>query len=176
MAAIYLIGARGSGKTTVGKALAKFLGWSFVDLDHFLVELQGQTIAEMVKSEGWPVFRQRESACLAKAALMTEPVIIATGGGIVLARENRALLQASSRTAWLKADPELLGERLAKDPLAAQRPSLTGDNIHAEAKAIAIEREPLYAECASHIFDASLPVDELCAVIAAAMVPGYQDS
>lgn len=164
---VYLIGARGSGKTSVGRALAVKRGWECVDLDAFLVERQKKSVADIVATEGWEKFRDLESAALADAAreLGDRPAIIATGGGVVLRPENRAQLMADGLVIWLKADAAALRGRLRADPNAAQRPALTELAADDEIRAVLAEREPLYRQCARHIVDATLPKERVCALI-----------
>ena len=84
---IYLVGARAAGKTTFGGALARQLGCNYVDTDIHLRETTGETVADIVAREGWDGFRKRESAVL--RAVTAPGTVIATGGGMVLAEENR---------------------------------------------------------------------------------------
>ncbi len=143
---IYLIGPRASGKTTVGKALAERLDRPFVDTDHLFVEKYGQQIADCVKKEGWDAFRRRESEIL-RSLSGKGGMVVGCGGGIVLRDANRQIL-SRGLTVYLAADPSVLAERLADDPLEAQRPSLTGRSIVDEVKDVLHMRDPMYRECA----------------------------
>ena len=115
-----LIGPMGAGKTAIGKRLAPRLGLAFVDADHALVERTGVSIAEIFEREGEAGFRAREAALLAEL-LAGEGVLLATGGGAVLAPANRALLAARSRVVHLRVDVRQQLRRLAHD---RQRPLL----------------------------------------------------
>ena len=88
---IYLVGARAAGKTTFGGALARQLGCNYVDTDIHLRETTGKTVADIVAREGWDGFRKRESAVL--RAVTAPGTVIATGGGMVLAEENRRFMR-----------------------------------------------------------------------------------
>jgi shikimate kinase len=150
---LYLIGARGTGKSTVGRVLAARLGWGFVDADERLEAAAGRTIADIFAAEGEKGFRDRESAVLAELAGMSHHVI-ATGGGIVLREANRELLRRSGAIVWLIAAPEAAYARLSADPTtAARRPNLTPQGGIEEVRAVMAAREPLYREVAQIIVD-----------------------
>jgi len=84
---IYLIGYRCTGKSSVGKSLAKILGWSFLDADVELVKEYKITISEIVATEGWESFRKKEKHVLKRLSSLDKHVI-ATGGGAILDEEN----------------------------------------------------------------------------------------
>ena len=122
---IFLIGYRGTGKTTVGRLLADRLGWAFADSDDHIEEGTGQSIADLFASEGEAGFRDREAAVLSDLATR-ERIVIATGGGTVLRPANREQLQSSGFVAWLAARPETVWGRLQCDPATGtRRPNLT---------------------------------------------------
>ena len=153
---VVLIGARGCGKTTVGKLLAEKLSIPFVDLDERLTQREGRSIEAIVAAEGWEKFRDLETeilrGALSDAAL--KHAAISTGGGAVLREANRALLRASGAVVWLRASPEALLARLLANPLGSQRPPLASLPLDEEIKAVLREREPLYFQAAGHIIDA----------------------
>ena len=150
---LYLIGARGTGKSTVGRVLAARLGWGFIDADERLEAAAGTTIAEIFASEGEKRFRDRESAVLAELAGLSRHVI-ATGGGIVLREANRELLRNSGCVVWVTAMPEVAFARLQADPItAARRPNLTPKGGIEEMQTVMAAREPLYREVAQIIVD-----------------------
>ncbi|HEU6436185.1 MAG TPA: shikimate kinase AroL [Nitratidesulfovibrio sp.] len=150
---VYLVGPRASGKTTVGKALAARARWNFEDTDATVVATAGMTVEQIVEREGWEGFRRRETEAL-RATLGRDGLVVATGGGMVLAEENRRMLRNGGLVAYLCGSVELLAARLARDPLAAQRPSLTGRPIADEVAEVLTVREPLYRECADVVLDA----------------------
>ena len=157
---LYLIGARGTGKSTVGRVLATRLGWGFIDADERLEAAAGKTIAEIFAAEGEQGFRDRESAVLAELAGLSRHVI-ATGGGIVLREANRELLRRSGTVVWLTATPEIANVRLSTDPTtAARRPNLTPQGGIEEMRAVMAAREPLYREVAQIIVDTASPSPE----------------
>lgn len=152
---LVLIGARASGKTAVGEALARRLKRPFVDLDQVLVAEAGRSIAEIVAQEGWPGFRRREKELVARYARRPGQVL-APGGGAVLDPENVALLREHGLVIWLTATPERLRERLRQDQGSqAFRPSLTGADPAAEMAQVLAEREPLYRAAAHLVVDTS---------------------
>jgi len=170
---IFLVGARAAGKTTVGKLLAARLDLPFADTDQFLLRAEGRSVRDIVAAEGWPGFRARESAALRTVVGgLRRGGVVSTGGGIVLAAENRAFLRARGTVFYLHAPAAILAQRLASEPLAAQRPSLTGQSPLEEVAAVLAKRHPLYRETAHHTLDAVLPPDELCTQIADMLRPG----
>lgn len=157
---IYLLGLRGSGKTTVGQALAKNLECAFVDTDQVVMDDSGQSIETMVAAQGWEFFRDQEKKALVKAAVLPGKVI-ATGGGMVLAAENRELMGKTGVCFYLAADVALLEERLMNDPQALQRPALTSMTLKEEVVSLLVEREPLYMATMDHLLQAHRQIGEL---------------
>lgn len=148
---IFLVGARAAGKTTMGKMLANKLSFSFIDTDCHLLENTQRTVAEIVEKEGWEGFRARESQVLIDTAKPNR--VIATGGGMVLAEQNRQFMKQNGIVIFLSAPAATLAARLMKDPNVAQRPSLTGLSISDEMEKVLAERLPLYHDAAHHIVD-----------------------
>jgi shikimate kinase len=118
---ILLCGPMGSGKSTVGRALAQLLGWRFVDLDAEIEARAGMTVAEIFEREGEPGFRARERAALRE--LPGSECVVALGGGAVEAAENREILASRGRLVWLDARPET---QLSRIGAGATRPMLFG--------------------------------------------------
>ncbi|HEI6926016.1 TPA: shikimate kinase AroL [Yersinia enterocolitica] len=156
---IFMVGARGAGKTTIGKALAQALGYRFIDTDLFMQQTLQSSVAEIVAREGWDGFRLRESMAL---QTVTAPkTVVATGGGAVLSHDNRTFMRQHGGIIYLRASANVLAERLAEDPEDAQRPSLTGKPIVEEMLDVLASREPLYQEVAHHVLDATQPPEEV---------------
>lgn len=150
---LFLIGSRGTGKSTVGPALAGRLGWGFVDADEQIELAAGKAIAEIFAAEGEAGFRDRESAVLSELCGLTEHVV-ATGGGVVLRPGNRERLRKAGFVVWLTADPETAWARLRVDPTtAARRPNLTPRGGLEEVRHLMAAREPLYRETADFVID-----------------------
>lgn len=161
---IVLVGPMGSGKSTLGRALAARLGMAFVDLDARIEARAGRNIPALFASEGEAGFRQRESQALAEA-LAGAAAVIATGGGAVLADANRTAMRDAGLVVYLQVEAVTQLARLAGD---TGRPLLaTADRAQRLADLQAI-REPLYREVAHHMFDTSaLAPDAAVAALAA---------
>ncbi len=141
---IFLIGMPGSGKSTIGKRLAARLDWPFVDADKELESRCGVTIATMFEIEGEQGFRDREARLLAE--LCEQPgQVVATGGGVILRPENRALLRAQPRVVYLQATVAELWSRLRHD---RKRPLLQGKDPRARIEQMHSDRAALYEEVA----------------------------
>ncbi len=150
---IVLIGYRGTGKTSVGRALAERLGRPFYDADAFLEEKFGQTIKEMVSAEGWPFFREREKEVIAELSGFDD-VVIASGGGAVMDEDNVVCLSRDGFLVLLTADMETLIRRIQGDVASGeQRPGLTGDDIYEETRAMIELRMPVYERVAHMAVD-----------------------
>lgn len=169
MALIYLVGARGSGKTTVGSLLAENLKCAFEDLDQSLCARERRSVAEIVAQEGWPRFRELETEVLREVSTRharSGHAVLATGGGIVLAAPNREFLRGHGHVIWLKSDASLLAGRLAANPENGQRPALTNHGLIGEVEQILSERTPLYQACAHKIVDCAAAPCAIAARIA----------
>ena len=111
---IVLTGYMGAGKTTIGRELARQLGWRFVDVDEVIVGMAGMTIPELF-AQGEDVFRHWEQQAIAAHA-HDEEVVVATGGGAVTREDTRGLLEAMGPVVCLTAPPEVLWQRAGADP------------------------------------------------------------
>jgi shikimate kinase len=144
---LFLIGYRGTGKTTVGRLLADRIGWDFIDADVDLEAKLGRTIKDIFAVDGEAVFRELESTNLRELA-KRERCVIATGGGIIVRDENRKLLNRSGCVVWLKAGPRTIADRVENDPTTvARRPNLTVGGLD-EIDEVLRAREPHYRSCA----------------------------
>ena len=149
---LFLVGYRGTGKTTTAQLLAGRLGWDWLDADQVLEARHGKTIKQIFAEEGEAGFRDKEAALLAELC-RAQRHVIATGGGIVLRPENRERLKAAGQVVWLTADPATLWQRIAGDATTAERrPNLTVGGL-AEVEQLLQAREPLYREVAQLIVD-----------------------
>lgn len=153
MRPIFLIGYRCTGKTSTGTYLAKLLNKNFLDTDLVLESTCGTTIAQMVEQHGWPYFRAKETETLMNLDLGSAPVI-ATGGGIILAEENRQFLTKNGVVVYLYATAPVLTDRIRKDKKNTERrPDLTQDSLSLETQKMLEIRNPLYQGLAAISID-----------------------
>lgn len=145
---LFLIGMRGSGKTTTGQIVAEQLGVCFIDTDRLIEEQTGHTIAQIFISQGEAAFRLIEKNLMLQL-LSQQETVIATGGGCILDSAVREGLSQTGRTVWLNAPLSVLKQRIR----GSNRPSLTGVNIEEELSRLANEREALYRACAATCID-----------------------
>lgn len=108
---VVMVGMMGAGKTSVGTALAGRLGVEFRDSDEEIVRAANRSIAEIFARDGEPFFRARESEVIARL-LRGTPCVLSTGGGAFLAPENRQLIHDAGISVWLRADLDLLWQRV----------------------------------------------------------------
>jgi shikimate kinase len=142
---IVLIGMRGSGKTTVGKILARKLGRDLVEMDELITQRTGLTIPEMVGIHGWEKFRDIEEEVTAEVTGRNN-MVNAAGGGVVTREQNIARLKENGVLVWLKASLDTLVERVAEDN---QRPPLVeGRSRWLDMEMSLEERKPLYQQAA----------------------------
>ena len=123
---VVLVGFMGSGKTSVGRALAARLGFRFVDLDARIEEAAGQRVAEIFREKGEPAFRELERSAAAEA-LREERVVIAAGGGAFADPATRDILRQGTFSVYLACDLDTILERVPKDgsrPLAGNRETM----------------------------------------------------
>ena len=120
---IVLIGFMGTGKTTIGKSLARSLGWTFVDTDELVELTAGSSVQKIFEEQGEIYFRKLETEVLIQV-LGSEQQIIATGGGAVLAEHNREVMIEGGLVIALQADISTIIQRVSGDQ---SRPLLKGD-------------------------------------------------
>jgi shikimate kinase len=146
---LYLVGMMGAGKTTVGRLLARRLKLRFVDSDHEIEKRCGVKVPLIFDIEGEAGFRARETQTLAELALL-DGIVLATGGGAVLAEENRRQLGARGTVIYLRARPEDLYERVRQD---RNRPLLATADPLGRLRELYVQRDPLYREVADVVID-----------------------
>ncbi len=144
---LYLVGLPGSGKSTLGRQLARRLDKTFVDADVELEQSLGVTIATIFEIEGEASFRDREEAALATLTNRTD-VVLATGGGVVIRANNRERLRENGTVVYLHADPLTAFQRVRK---SRNRPLLNTPDKLARLEQLYRERDPLYREVADHV-------------------------
>jgi len=146
---VFLVGMMGAGKTTAGRILARRLKRTFYDSDQEIERRCGVKIPVIFDIEGEAGFRQREAAAIAELTAL-EDVVLATGGGAVLAPASRRHLAARGTVVYLHARPAALCERVRQDK---NRPLLATDDPLARLEALYGERDPLYREVADIVTD-----------------------
>lgn len=150
---IVLVGLPGSGKSTVGKQLAKRLQLSFVDSDQEIENRLGCSIREYFEREGESAFRDVEQQVMAEL-LAGSLAVLSTGGGVVLREANRAQLKHSGKVFYLRATPEDLMRRLKND---RTRPLLQVADPLAKLRELYDQRDPLYREVAHYVVETGRP-------------------
>ena len=139
---VVLVGKMGAGKTAVGTALARQLGVAFKDSDEEIVRAADRTIAEIFERDGEPFFRARETEVIGRL-LRGTPCVLSTGGGAFLAEANRSLIHDVGVSVWLKADLELLWQRVRHK---TTRPLLRTANPRETLRELYERRQPFYAQ------------------------------
>jgi shikimate kinase len=147
---LVLIGYRGTGKSVVAEILRGKLGMPVVSLDEEIVREAGMSIPEIVEQQGWPGFRDLESAIVERFA-KRDGAILDTGGGVILRPENTENLRRGGILFWLEASVERIVERIQE---STERPPLTeGKSFLEEVEEVLSERLPLYRAAADREVD-----------------------
>lgn len=168
-AGIALIGLRGAGKSTLGRMLAKQIGWSFVELNKEIERQNGLSVAEIIALYGQEGFRRMEQAALGQLLARRELMVLATGGGIVSEPLTFDLILSSFHTVWLKAEPE---EHMARVRGQGDlRPMADDRSAMAELRTILRSREPLYARASAVVNTAGLTVNHAAARLIDTVAP-----
>lgn len=162
---IVLVGMMGAGKTSVGKRLAARLGMPFVDADHAIEEAANKTIPEIFAEHGEAYFRDGERRVIARL-LRDRRQVIATGGGAFMNPDTRAAIAASGVSVWLKADVDLLFERVKR---RSNRPLLQTPDPEGTLRRLVAERYPVYARADLTIVSRDVPHDAMVDDVLAAL-------
>ena len=137
---VLLLGMMGSGKSSVGRALAERTGWPFVDNDALVEHATGLTARELLRDRGEEAMREAEAAALRTGIGIPAPAIVATAAGTIMRPEDRELIDGGGLVVWLRAPAEVLAARAVG---AEHRPWLDDDPVGWFTRTIA-ERAPLY--------------------------------
>src|SRR5689334_7454012 len=168
-AGIALIGLRGAGKSTLGKILAKKIGWKFVELNKEIEAQNGLSVAEIIALYGQEGFRRMEQAALGQLLARKELMVLATGGGIVSEPVTFDLILSSFYTVWLKAEPE---EHMARVRSQGDlRPMADDRSAMQELRTILLSREPLYSRATAQVDTAGLSVEQAAVRLVEAVAP-----
>lgn len=151
---LILIGYMGCGKSTVGQRLARVWNCRFADTDALIEEAEGCTVSELFSRKGEAYFRTKETQLLQQLLSQKERMVLATGGGLPLRRENVALVHRLGFVIYLRAGEETLLERLSHD---TKRPLLAGGDRRETVHRMLEQRDPVYLAAA----DAYLQTDTL---------------
>ncbi len=170
---IALIGLRGAGKSTLGKILAKKIGWNFVELNKEIETQNGLSVAEIIALYGQEGFRRMEQTALNQLLARKELMVLATGGGIVSEPLTFDLILSSFYTIWLKAEPEEHMMRVRRQ--GDLRPMADDRSAMAELRNILVSREPLYARASATVDTAGLSVDAAAARLIDTVRPVLQN-
>ena len=162
---IALVGLMGVGKSSVGRRLALRLGLPFVDADAEIEAAAARSVSDIFAELGEAEFRAGEARVI-RRLLEGPPVVLATGGGAMLNPETRTLLKERATTVWLKADLEVIAERVGRRDT---RPLLRGKDPRAVLGALAEARYPIYAEADLAVEVGSGPHGQAVAAIVAAL-------
>jgi len=146
---IFLVGLMGSGKTTIGKLLAKHRGLEFVDSDHEIVARCGVSIPTIFEIESEEGFRKREAGMIGELSLR-QGIVLATGGGAVLRQENRTALKSRGAVVYLRCHPRELYLRTRHDK---NRPLLQTEDPLKKLQELYAARHALYMETADIVLD-----------------------
>lgn len=150
-----LVGMPGSGKSTVGRQLARRLDVPFIDLDQRLEEVLGSTIRQYFEEQGEEAFRDREAQLLAELTAAPGDMILSTGGGAVLREENRtSLLAGGGSVMYLRATPDEIFKRIRHDKT---RPLLQVANPLQRLRDLYAVRDPLYRASSHYVIETGRP-------------------
>ncbi|MBD08668.1 MAG: shikimate kinase AroK [Gammaproteobacteria bacterium] len=141
---VFLVGAMGSGKTSVGRQLARELGMDFIDSDEEIEKCTGVDIRFIFEKEGESLFREREKAIISNLTQM-ENLVLATGGGSILDAKNRQLLNTNGIVVYLETSVK---QQLLRTQKSKTRPLLVGENPEAVLTRLMASRGPLYEQVA----------------------------
>lgn len=158
---IVLIGMMGAGKTTVGRRVAAKLGRHFVDSDEEVEKAAGMTIEDIFRTHGEADFRAGEVKVIARL-LKDQGIVLGTGGGAFINPETRALVKSSALSVWIKADFELLFQRVSR---RSNRPLLKTANPRETLQKLIEARYPIYAEADVTVVSRDVPQDQVAAEV-----------
>jgi len=163
---IFLIGYRCTGKTTVGRSLAKRLERIFFDTDLEVVKEQGMNISEIVNKKGWTTFRDIEK-CVIQCICERDNQVVATGGGVVLDEDNVQRMKGRGVLIWLRADIKTIEKRIIKDNATQDfRPALTSKGSVEEIQETLLVRNPFYERAMDFFVDTdSMDIEAVCDTI-----------
>lgn len=164
---VVLVGMMGTGKSTVGRRVARELHRPFVDSDDEIVARSGRRVTEIFATDGEAAFRDIESSVMADLLTAAEPTVIAAAGGAVLDPSTRSLMGTNGTVVWMQAPVGVLVDRTRR---GTHRPALAEDP-EGTLERMESDRSALYAEVADITVDSSQPVDAVVRSILDALDP-----
>ena len=165
---LVLVGMMGAGKTTVGRRLANRLGRRFIDSDEEVEKAAGMSIEDIFKLRGEADFRAGEVKVIARL-LREGEVVLGTGGGAFVNPETRALVKAAAVSVWIKADFEVLFQRVSR---RSNRPLLKNGNPRETLRALMEARYPIYEEADLTVVSREVPQDQVASEVIEAIIAG----
>jgi shikimate kinase len=163
---LILVGMMGAGKTTVGRRLAARLGRRFLDSDEEIEKAAQMTIPEIFAQRGEPEFRAGETRVISRL-LKEEDIVLATGGGAFVNPETRSLVKSGAVSVWLKADLDVLFERVSR---RSNRPLLKTADPKGTLEKLIEDRYPIYAEADVTVLSRDVPQDSVAADVITALL------
>lgn len=163
---LVLVGMMGAGKTTVGRRLAARLNRKFLDSDEEIEKAAQMTIPEIFAQRGEPEFRAGEMRVISRL-LKERDLVLATGGGAFVNPETRALVKAEAVSVWLKADLDILFERVSR---RSNRPLLRTANPRETLEKLIEDRYPIYAEADVTVLSRDVPQEAVATEVIAAIL------
>ena len=163
---LVLVGMMGAGKTTVGRRLAARLNRLFLDSDEEIEKAAQMTIPEIFEQRGEPEFRAGETRVISRV-LKEQNVVLATGGGAFVNEETRALVKGEAISVWLKAEVDILFERVSR---RSNRPLLKTANPRATLEKLIEDRYPIYAGADVTVLSRDVPQDVVAADVVDAVL------
>lgn len=164
---VALVGLRGAGKSTIGRALSRHLKVPFIELDALIEKHADLSLAELFSLHGEGYYKRVAYEVLLKLMSRDEPMVLATGGSVVTDSDTWHLLKRRTHTVWLKASPDDFWKRVLKQ--GDTRPMSNRASAMAELRSIMSQRAPLYSEAAQTIDTGSVRVNEAVRRIATAL-------
>lgn len=169
---VVLVGMMGAGKTTVGRRLASRLGRQFIDSDEEIERAAQMSIPEIFEQRGEAEFRAGEMRVITRL-LKEKNVVLATGGGAFVNPETRALVKAEAVSVWLKADVDVLFERVSR---RTNRPLLKTADPKATLEKLVADRYPIYAEADVTVVSRDVPQDNVAGDVVSALLNHLKQS
>lgn len=163
---VVLVGMMGAGKTTVGRRLASRLGRQFIDSDEEIERAAQMSIPEIFEQRGESEFRAGEMRVIARL-LKEKDIVLATGGGAFVNADTRALVKAEAVSVWLKADLDVLFERVSR---RSNRPLLKTADPKGTLEKLIADRYPIYQEADVTVFSRDVPQDNVAADVIGALL------